>query len=528
MKVKFTKFVTAAFLTFSVLLFFLLSAKQGHDSWLPSYAKPNGLEDAWDRMTTDGSTGQSVPPGAARDGNTSTMNATFPLSANTTTAKLIETHKPLLMDNIFDVYNATLGAQDIFVVSLPSRRDKHDAFAVQAMASNITYTIVEGVDGESVPKKALPFTMDLKAVEIGCWRAHMNVFEEMLDRRIATAVVFEDDADWEVTFRQQLLQFARGSRYITGTEPKGGFVPSSPYGEDWDVLWLGHCNSRPTNGDNKRFVMEHDPTVVPPNVRQSWEQPITRYWDKPGSDYKTRVIFRTSDSSCTTSYVISLKGAQKALYYLSMNPSNDPIDNAMGHLCGDADKDFKCISAFPTLVGISKPAGSSDRGSDVGHEPGEASISDKAHSERLVYSTRMNLQNLLTGKQKMVSAYPDNSPDANISDIAIPQGYRFQFSDEDLAEMAAEAAAEKDRAEEAKLQQQAMELEAEKQKIAAQELELQNSLSQLPSAQVEQSQTAGEPPAPSSGADEQGPPDFEIATAMNGSEPPVAAQDEGS
>lgn len=522
MKVKFTKFVTATFLAFSVLLLFLLSAKQGHNSWLPSYAKPDGLEDAWYKMNTGASKGQSGLAAGARGDTTNTTNSTFSSFANATASELIQSHKPLLLDNIFDVQNATLGAQDVFVVSLPTRRDKHDAFAVQAMASNITYKIVAGVDGESVPKKALPFTMDLKPVEIGCWRAHMNVFEDMLDRRIATAIVFEDDADWEVAFRQQLLQFARGSRYITGTEPKGGFVPHSPYGEDWDVLWLGHCNSRPTRGDNKRFVLEHDPTVVPLSERQSWEQPITRYWDKPGSDFKTRVVFRTSDSSCTTAYAISLKGAQKALYYLSMNPSNDPIDNAMGHLCGDADKDFKCISSFPTLVGISKPAGSSDRGSDVGHEPSDASISDKAHSERLVYSTRMNLQNLLTGNQKMVSAYPYDSPHANISDITIPQGYKFEFSEEDLAEMAAEDAAEKERAEEAKLQQHAMELEAEKQKIAAQELELQNSLNALPSVQVEQTPTAEEPTTPYSGADEQVAPDFAIAAEMNGTEPSVA------
>ena len=350
MKVKFIRFITFAFLAFSCLLLFLLSANKNRDSWLPDYARPDGLEDIWGRLTADQPHAHSA---GATYNATNAANSTLIWFPNATAAGVNRPSGPLLVDNLFDVRNTTLGAQAVFVVSLPTRRDKHDAFAVQALASNITYQVVEGVDGESVPKKALPFTMDLKPVEIGCWRAHMNVFEDILDRRIATAVVFEDDADWEVTFRQQLLQFARGTRYITGTEAKNGIVPHSPYGEDWDVLWLGHCNSRPTQGDNKRYVLEHDPTVVPPNVRQSWERPITRYWDnKPGSDDKTRVVFRTSDSSCTASYAISLKGAQKALYYLSMNPSNEPIDNALGHLCGDKDKDFRCMSSFPTLVGI--------------------------------------------------------------------------------------------------------------------------------------------------------------------------------
>lgn len=43
------------------------------------------------------------------------------------------------------------------MVSLPERSDKRDAFSLQARLSNITFTIVDGVDGSKVSAKALPY-----------------------------------------------------------------------------------------------------------------------------------------------------------------------------------------------------------------------------------------------------------------------------------------------------------------------------------------------------------------------------------
>lgn len=55
-----------------------------------------------------------------------------------------------------DVQNETLGFQEVFVISLPSRTDKKDTFALQAALSSIKYTEIDGVDGQTVPIKALP------------------------------------------------------------------------------------------------------------------------------------------------------------------------------------------------------------------------------------------------------------------------------------------------------------------------------------------------------------------------------------
>lgn len=59
------------------------------------------------------------------------------------------------------VQNETLGFQQVYMISLPSRSDKRDAFALQATLSGIVYDQVDGVSGQDVPEKARPFVSRL-------------------------------------------------------------------------------------------------------------------------------------------------------------------------------------------------------------------------------------------------------------------------------------------------------------------------------------------------------------------------------
>ena len=55
-----------------------------------------------------------------------------------------------------DTMNSTLGFDKVFVISMPDRSDKRDAFSLQARLSNITFEVRDGVAGADVPAKALP------------------------------------------------------------------------------------------------------------------------------------------------------------------------------------------------------------------------------------------------------------------------------------------------------------------------------------------------------------------------------------
>ena len=290
------------------------------------------------------------------------------------------------------------------MISLPLRSDKQDAFAMQAVLSGISYDLVDGVVGADVPKKAQPYTMNQDDMTVGCWRAHLNIWRDMVLRNVQSTMIFEDDADWDVALKKQLVQFARGSRWLTDVPE--ATIPDGPYGDDWDILWFGHVavsDTSPYIGgeqDSRRFVIPKDPTVLPHWLRTEHTRPNMDWWEQgPAGDNQTRIVLYTHWSLNTAGYAVSQRGARKLIYHLGLIPFNDAVDQGMGLLC--KYNFLKCIAPFPALVGVSKPPGDTERWSDIGHidaeDKGKASI--KGFSLRVNFSTRQNIDRLIDGKK---------------------------------------------------------------------------------------------------------------------------------
>lgn len=75
------------------------------------------------------------------------------------------------------VTNSTLGFSKIFVIGLPERTDKRDAMTLTSSLTGFSLEWIDGVKGESVPDKAIPFQRnreDLPNTYLGSWRGHMN------------------------------------------------------------------------------------------------------------------------------------------------------------------------------------------------------------------------------------------------------------------------------------------------------------------------------------------------------------------
>ncbi|KAJ9497739.1 hypothetical protein LTR99_007372 [Exophiala xenobiotica] len=341
-------------------------------------------------------------------------------------------------DSLQDISNRTLGFQEIFVISLPERTDKRDAIGLQASVTDLSLTYETGVYGADVPAEARPYGMHRSSGEVGCWRSHLNIMQKMVQNRISSALIFEDDADWDVALKAQMRQFALGSRWlINDTDNK---APHSPYGDGWDVLWIGHCSMHSHKSDKRRWVIRNDPTVPPPGFRGSMLKPWDlSYWEEgPHGDNHTRTVFVAGYGFCTASWAISLAGAEKILYHLSMSPFSEPVDLGVGDMCKDRLLNITCIAPFPNIVGVSKPAGGVDRGSDIGPEGSnrgnsyvrrdnkkdQSKVRDKALSERVVFSTRLNMQRLLNGSTEFESGYPDfTGPLMSLEKIGAAQGH---------------------------------------------------------------------------------------------------------
>lgn len=65
-------------------------------------------------------------------------------------------HSSDASESLYQVQNETLGFQEIYMISLPGRTDKQDAFAMQAAFSDMLWTQMDGIYGNEVPAKALP------------------------------------------------------------------------------------------------------------------------------------------------------------------------------------------------------------------------------------------------------------------------------------------------------------------------------------------------------------------------------------
>lgn len=98
------------------------------------------------------------------------------------------------------VYNETLGFGAVLLLSLPDRTDRRDAMSLLTSLYNVSIThTVDAVRGSDISEKALPFGEAKKTQDtghMGSWRSHMDIFKYIVDNRIETALVLEDDVDW--------------------------------------------------------------------------------------------------------------------------------------------------------------------------------------------------------------------------------------------------------------------------------------------------------------------------------------------
>ncbi|KAK8017041.1 hypothetical protein PG993_015230 [Apiospora rasikravindrae] len=354
-------------------------------------------------------------------------------------------------EDIARIQNATLGFEKVFVINLPDRTDKRDALSLVGTLTGIKLEWVRALRGADVSDKALPLGVDRQGWRdggIGSWRSQMNAIRTMVEENISTALILEDDADWDVRLKQQLMDIADGARLLTGMAKQEPLFqtnnlpapaadatssvssqqlphsrPHSPYGDDWDILWLGHCGETfperipghevvdLASARYTYYAMRDDETI--------WiGGDLNR---EPG----TRWVHFSGGPTCSAGYALSQAGARKVLHALSVGGTLiAQLDNAMADLCRDhtpwdaararpadtatahvngapppgyAGARMRCLSVTPAVISQHKPRGRRAAESDIeavenGHE-----IREKGESPNLVWSARLNVQNLILG-----------------------------------------------------------------------------------------------------------------------------------
>ncbi len=263
----------------------------------------------------------------------------------------------------------------------------------------------------------------------------------IVEEGLESALIMEDDMDWDVRLKPQLERIALGSRSVlSGLPPilapaavaaltKPG-PPSSPYGDGWDVLWLGHCGEHfPENLAENKGLADNDPARAAMSRKYAMANDLTV---PPLDQLKGLVDFRahgehmrwvhvTAAPICTFAYALSQRGAQRVLFDLSVDRLGGPFDVALSWLCrravgawssiakagGELDKaDIKtdegdlglrttCLTVTPPLFYHHKAKGPVSGDSDIQMVGGDGKGREKGATENIVWSARNNLRNML-------------------------------------------------------------------------------------------------------------------------------------
>ena len=101
------------------------------------------------------------------------------------------------------------------VVNLPSRTDNVDALRLAASLTDIKFSVAPGVLDKDVAVATLPYVWP-GGEESGmrAWRAHMDALNKVVRESLSSALILEDDIDWDVDIKRQLPPIAQGTRQL--------------------------------------------------------------------------------------------------------------------------------------------------------------------------------------------------------------------------------------------------------------------------------------------------------------------------
>lgn len=327
---------------------------------------------------------------------------------------------------------------------MASRTDHRDSLTLAAATSDISIDYIDGVPGDKVLDKVLPPDSSREKLgngNIGSWRAHMDAIHAVVAGNYSSALIVEDDIDWDIRIKDQLRAFAAGARALnqplTGTDRTyadptflthdptdnpivldSAAAPStvpptmSPYGDNWDVLWLGHCGARfPEPSDPKkakgRYVIHNDDTVPLSKHRHALNEPDATLYPE-----HTRVIHHGIGPICTFAYAVSLRGARKIMHQIGMKSFGAAYDNILADFCNDND----CITTQPELFHHWRKAGNTAGDSDItdwsAGDASGATFRAKGHSNHMRWSVRMNLERIVKGLEVQDQFPDDAAPDS--------------------------------------------------------------------------------------------------------------------
>ncbi|EKG11920.1 hypothetical protein MPH_10964 [Macrophomina phaseolina MS6] len=315
--------------------------------------------------------------------------------------------------------NATLGFDAILAVS-PYSTWRSDGLHAAARRTNLSVTIPP--QRPPTPEEVTEFLArnlagNLNEGSAKAWLGHLQVLEAA--RNFSSALIMEDDADWDVKIHEQAALVAEAVRNLTVPKTE---TREWPWGEDWDVIWLGHCGERLPyeDEDDAGDVIEEEsgeaeqneslevkvkaPTTaekkmerrspLPPGMVPGEDDYITLYdptlpptigsYDPrmSGDSQETRWVQHAAGPICTFAYAVT--GASVARMLAMKHGNEQAFDLWMHTRC--RNRELRCFTVNPEMFHHHIAAGLP---SSLVNE-GQVDNGGKNYTENIMYSARCN------------------------------------------------------------------------------------------------------------------------------------------
>lgn len=239
----------------------------------------------------------------------------------------------------------------------------------------------------------------------------------VIEQGLSTALIFEDDLDWDVRLKQQLQDFAVASNYLLENSGRplsqtrfedirlSRGAQFSAYGDGWDMLWFGHCGMD-IPPESSMVIRENDETV--PEVRhiKTWDPSAAT----PLKDYPqhSRLVMHQKEGVCSLAYAVTQQGARKMLYEFGLQRMEGGLDILLRQYCDGVAGQAKpvCLTTLPQLFNHYRRRGLKEADSDINEEAG--AIRTEAFTRNIRHSVRLNMQRILAGSTDYVDQWPDS------------------------------------------------------------------------------------------------------------------------
>lgn len=184
------------------------------------------------------------------------------------------------------------------------------------------------------------------------WLGHRNALESFLEDSAETALIMEDDVDWDVRIRaQQIPQTAYAIRELLSSNDERYY--GSP--DLWDIIWLGHCGDffNATRGSEIPSIKSFKDTAMPDiDDLHPWTRDFLH--EIGAHDNQQRLVHASVRPLCTFAYAITRLAARKVLEDLAVSePVRDPSRPCTAYdvrlLEGCREEGLRCITVNPEL-----------------------------------------------------------------------------------------------------------------------------------------------------------------------------------